>query len=57
MTFERYDKPRVSDVYCSMLYFNNNSLKAFSSADSFTSFSAPSIRAVAWFLSSKNLCA
>ena len=47
MTFERYDKPRVADVYSSMLYFNNNSLKAFSSADSFTSFSAPSIRAVA----------
>ena len=40
-----------------MLYFNSNSLKAFASADSFMSFSAPSIRSVAWFLSSKNLYA
>ena len=40
-----------------MLCFNKNSLKVCASADSFISFSAPSIRAVAWFLSSKNLCA
>jgi hypothetical protein len=42
-------------LYCSMLYFANNSLKAFASGDSLMSFSAPSIRAVAWFLSSMNL--
>ena len=51
---ENYDKIMVSIAYtihnlhyCPMLYFDNNSLKAFSSADSFTLFSAPSILAVA----------